>query len=150
MYAYSNEHTPERKMVLSAYFQMLQAVVIENAVIYPLTGSAFTVNLFVLLGIPGDTWLEAQAAVILYVNGAPIAAGGTFSGMRTILNASASEWAAVFMCVFDRIIPPWAHFMSCFAKGMAIPAESDAVRCIFRKFSPAVDVNQRIYVPALQ
>lgn len=74
MYAYANEHTPERKMVLSTYFQMLQTVVIEDTVIYPLTGSAFTVNIFILLGIPWYTGLETQVAFVLYVNGASIAA----------------------------------------------------------------------------
>ncbi len=65
MYAYANEHTPERKMILSTYFQMLQAVVIEDTVIYPLTGSAFTVNVFVLPGIPrytGQRYLWASLA----------------------------------------------------------------------------------------
>ncbi len=105
VYAYANEHTPERKMILSTYFQMLQTVVIEDTVIYPLTGSAFLVNVFVLLGIPRYTGLETQVAVVLYVNGAPITARGTFSGMRVFLNAAVFQRTAVFMCIFDRIIP---------------------------------------------
>ncbi len=83
---------------------MLQAVVIQHPVIYPLTGSAFTVNVFVLLGIPRYTGQETQVAVVLYVNGATVAARGTFSGMRAVLNAAAFQWAAVFMGIFDRII----------------------------------------------
>lgn len=57
----------KEKMVLSPYFQMLQAVIIEDTVIYPLTGSAFLVNIFILLGIPRYAGLEAQVAVVLYV-----------------------------------------------------------------------------------
>ncbi len=76
VYANANEHTPERKMILSAYFQMLQAAVIKDTVFYPLTGSTSAVNIFVLLGIPCYTGLEAQVTVVLYVNGAPIAVRG--------------------------------------------------------------------------
>ncbi len=127
VYAYTNEHTPERKMVLSPYFQVLQTVVIEDTVIYPLTGSAFTVNVFVLLGIPRYTGQEAQAAVVLYVNGAPIAARGTFSGMRAFPNAAAFQRAAVFMGIFGRVISPWTHFVPCFTKRTAFLAESDVI-----------------------
>ncbi len=106
VYAYADEHTPERKMVFPAYFQMLQAVAIEDAVIYPLTGSASTVDIFILQGIPRYTGLETQVAVVLYVYGAPIAAWGTFGGILASLNAAAFQRAAVFMGVFDRVIPP--------------------------------------------
>ncbi len=128
-------------MVLSTYFQMLQAIVIEDTVIYPLTGSAFTVNIFVLLGIPQYTGLEAQVAVVLYVNGAAIAARGTSSSMRAFFNAAAFQWAAVFMGSFDRIISPWTHFMACPAKRMALFVESNVIRGIFGSFCPAVDVD---------
>ncbi len=127
MYAYANEHTPERKMILSTYFQMLQAVVIEDTVIYPLTGSAFTVNVFVLPGIPRYTGQETKAAVVPYVNGAPIAARGTFGGMRAFPNAAAFQRAAVFMGIFGRVISPWTHFVPCSAKWTAFLAESDVI-----------------------
>ncbi len=141
VYAYADEHTPERKMILPTYFQMLQAVVIKDTVIYPLTGSALAVNIFVLLGIPRYTGLEAQVTVVLYVNGAPAAARGTFGGMRAILNASAFQRAAVFVRVFDRVIPPRAHFVARFAKRVAFLVKSDIVRGIAGGFSPAVDVD---------
>lgn len=129
---------------------MLQAVVIKDTVIYPLTGSAFTVNVFILLGIPRYARLETQVAVVLYVNSAAITARGTFSGMWAFLNAAAFQRASVFMCVFDRVISPWTHFMAHFANGMAFLVESDVVRGIFGGFCPAVNVNQRIYVPVFQ
>ncbi len=80
-----DQHSPEGKVVFSPYFQMLQAVVIEDTVIYPLTGSAFTVNILVLLGIPRYAGMETQVPVVLYVDGSPIAARGTFRGMRVFL-----------------------------------------------------------------
>lgn len=150
VYAYADEHGPERKMILSAYFQILQAVVIEDTVIYPLTGAAFAVDLFVLQGIPGYAGLEAQTAIVLYVNGAAIAARGTSGSMRAFLNAATFQWAAVFMGVFDRVITPWAHLVSCPADRMAFFAESDVIRSIFRRRCPAVDINECIYVPAFQ
>ena len=58
MYAYADEHTPEGEMIPPPYFQMLQAVVIEDAVIYPFTGSTFIVDILVLLGIPWYTGLK--------------------------------------------------------------------------------------------
>lgn len=150
VYAYADEHAPERKMVFPTYFQMLQTIVIEDTVIYPLTGSAFTVNIFILQRIPPYTGLETQVAVVLYVYGAPIAAWGTFGGMRAFLNTAAFQRAAVFMGVFDRVIPPWAHFMARPAKRMAFLAESDAIRGIWGRVCPAVDIDQCIHVPAFQ
>ena len=44
VYAYANKHGPERKMVFSAYPEMLQAVIIKDTVVNTLTGSAFTVK----------------------------------------------------------------------------------------------------------
>ena len=129
---------------------MLQTVVNEDTVIHPPTGSAFTVNIPVLLGIPWYAGLETQVAIVLYVDGASIAARGTFSGMRAFLNAAAFERAAVFMGVFNGVISPWAHFVSCLAERVAFLVESDVIRGTFRRFSPAVDVDQRIYVPAFQ
>lgn len=137
-------------MILPTYFQMLQAVIIEDTVIYPLTGSAFTVDLFVLLGIPGYAGLKAQITIVLYVNSAAITAWGTLGSMRTFLNTVASQWAAVFMGVFDRVIPPWAHFVSRLADGMSFFTESDIIRSIFRRLCPAVDINDCIDVPAFQ
>ncbi len=150
VYAYADEHTPEGEMVRSTYFQMLQAVVIENTVIYPFAGSAFFVDIFVLLGIPWYARLETQAAVVFDVDGASIAARGTFRSMSAFLNAAAFQWASVFMGIFDRVISPWAHFVSCFAKRMTFFAKSNVIRGISGRLCPAVDVNQGIHVPVFQ
>lgn len=150
MYAYADEHTPEREMIPSPYFQMLQAVVIEDAVIYPLTGSTFLVDILILLGIPWYTGLETQVCIILYVDSAPIAARGAGPFMGTFLNAAAFEGAAVFTGIFDRIIAPGAHFMPGSAEGMPQFIKSDVIRGILGRFSPAVDVDEGIHVPAFQ
>lgn len=87
MDAYAYEHSPERKMIFSTYFQMLQAVVVEDTVIKPLTGGTFAVYCFIFFGIPRDSGMETQVAVILYVNGAPVTSGGTFLLMRAGIHA---------------------------------------------------------------
>ena len=78
MYAYANGHAPERKMVPSMYFQMLKAIVIQHPVIDPPTGSALTVNGFVLPGISRNAGMEAQAGMVFNVDSTPITAGRTF------------------------------------------------------------------------
>lgn len=62
-------------MIPAAYFQVLQAVVIENPVIDAFTGGTFIVNILILLRIPGNAWPETEVAFILYVDCAPIGAG---------------------------------------------------------------------------
>jgi len=129
---------------------MLQAVVIEDTVLYLLIGSAFTVNILVLFRIPWNAGLEAQAAMVLYVDGASIAARGTFLCMWAFLNAAAFHWTAVFMGVFDRAISQWAHFVACFAKWMAFFVKNDVICGISRRFCPAINVNQCVYAPVFQ
>lgn len=54
VYAYADDHDPERKVILSVYLQMLQVVVIQS-----LTGSMLTVDSF----IPG---METQVCMALF------------------------------------------------------------------------------------
>ena len=70
-------------MIPAPYFQVLEAVVVKDTVVDTLTGCAFTVSFSVFFGVPGDTWMETKIAIILYVNGAAIAAGGTFFSVGT-------------------------------------------------------------------
>lgn len=58
VYAYTDEHGLERKMILSAYLQILQAVVVKDAVIEPFTGSTLTVDGSAPLRAPGDAGME--------------------------------------------------------------------------------------------
>lgn len=150
VYAYAYEHSPKRKMVPAAYFQMLQAVIVQDTVIDPFACSALTVDCYILLRTSGDTWLETQVTAVLYVDSTPIAAGRAFFSMGTGSNATTSEGAAVFMRVFDRVISPWAHFMSSPAERMAVFVESNVIRRIFRSLGATININQRIDIPAFQ
>ena len=89
MDAYADQHSPERKVVYTPYFQVLQAVVIQDPVIGTFTGGTFPVYRFVFFGIPWDTGMETQIAMILYVDGASVAAGGTILFVRAGINTSA-------------------------------------------------------------
>ena len=89
MDAYTNQHSPEGKMIPAPYFQVLQAVVVYDPAIDPLTGSTFAVYRFIFFGIPWDTGMKSQITVILYVNGAPVTSRGTFLFMRAGINAAA-------------------------------------------------------------
>lgn len=137
-------------MIPAAYFQALQAIVIEDPVIDAFTGGTFLVNILILLGIPGDARLETEVSFILYVDRAPIAARGAFGGVRAFLNTAAFPGTSVFMGIFNRVISPGAHFVPSPADRMSFLVESDILRGIFGGFFPAVDVDQRIHIPALQ
>ena len=76
-------------MIPAPYFQVQQAVVVKDSVVDTFTGCAFAVYFPVFFGIPWDTWTETNTAVILDINGAAIAAGGTFFGMGAGIYASA-------------------------------------------------------------
>ena len=81
MDAYPYEHSPKRKVIPAPYFQVLQAVVVQYTVIDTFTGCPFAVYFLVFSGISWNPWMEAEVAVILYIDGAPIVSGGTFFGM---------------------------------------------------------------------
>ena len=132
MDAYPYEHSPKRKVAPAPYFQALQAVVIQYAVIDAFTCRPFAVYFPVFSGIPWNPWMEAEVAVVLYIDGAPIVSGGTFSGMGAETYASAFQRAAVFVCIFYGVIAPWAHFMPGRTEGMPGFVKSDVRGGIFR------------------
>lgn len=78
MNADTYEHAPERKMIFSLYFQMLQSVVVEDTVIDTLTGCTFAIYFLVFFGIPWNPGMETEVTVILYVDGTPIVSWRTF------------------------------------------------------------------------
>lgn len=118
-------------MIPAAYFQALQAIVIENAAVDAFTGGTFLVNILILLGIPGDARLETEISFILYVDRAPIAAWGAFGGARAFLNTAAFPGTSVFMSILDWIISPGAHFMPSLADRMPFLVKSDIRRGVF-------------------
>ena len=105
-------------MILSPYFQMLQAVVVKDTVIDTFTGCAFAVYFPVFLRVPGNAWMETEVCMFFYINSAAIAAGGTCFCMGAGIYASAFQWAAVFMGILYGVVAPWAHFMPGRAEGM--------------------------------
>lgn len=58
MYADADEHGPEREMILAPYFQVLQAIIVQDAVIYPFTRGTLAIYFLVLFGTPGDAGSE--------------------------------------------------------------------------------------------
>ena len=131
MDAYPYEHSPKRKVVPAPYFQLLQAVVVQYAVVDTLTGCTFAVYFLVFFGISWNPRMEAEVAVILYVDGASIFSGGTFFCMGAGIYEPAFEWAAVFVRIFYGIVAPWAHFMPGRTEGMSVFVESDVCRGVF-------------------
>lgn len=49
VYAYAYEHGPEGKIIFSPYHQILQEIIIQDAVIDPFTGCSFAVDILILL-----------------------------------------------------------------------------------------------------
>ena len=76
MDADTDQHRPKREMIFSPDLQMLQAVIIENPVIYPFTGSTIAVGFFVKIGISGDTAMETQLGMVFDINSPAITAPG--------------------------------------------------------------------------
>ena len=70
-------------MIPAPYYHVLQAVVVKDTVVDTFTGCALTVYFPVFFGIPWNPWAETELPIILYINGASIAARGTFFRMGT-------------------------------------------------------------------
>ena len=152
MYAYADEHTPKRKMIPAAYFQILQAVIIQPPGVDALTCSTLAVYLPIRFGIPWDAGMETQVRMVFHVYRAPVRAWGTCRFICAGTDTPASEGAAVFVCILYGIIPPWAHFMPGRVYGMAGFIEGDAGRhgkdlleCSFRIVSGRLTVQDIIY-----
>lgn len=95
MYVDADEHDPERKMILALYFQVLQTIIVQDVVIYMFTCSTLVIHFLVLLGIPGNAGLEAQVAIVFYINGAAVISRGIRFRMRVGVNMSALERASL-------------------------------------------------------
>ena len=150
MDAYPYEHSPKRKVIPAPYFQVLQAVVVQGAVVDTLTGCAFAVCFLVFLRISWNPGIETEVTVILYVDGASVAAWRTCPRIGTGINVAAFKRTAVFMRILYGVIAPWRHFMPCGAERMPIFIKCNISRGIFRGFIPAVDIDERIDVPPFQ
>ena len=105
MYAYADEHTPKGKVILAAYFYILQAVIIQNTVVDALTCGTLAVYPPIFFGIPRDAGMKTQVCMVFHVDSAPVRAWGTCGFIRAGTDTSASEGAAVFVCILYGIIP---------------------------------------------
>lgn len=150
MDADADQHHPKGEMILSPNLQVLQTVIIEDPVIYPLRGSTFAISFFIKSGIPGNTGMEAEVGMMFDVNRPAITAFGTFLFMRAGTDPAAFQRAAVFMGLFYWVVSPWAHFVPCPAQRMPLFIESNVIRCVFGRFCPSVDINESIDIPMLQ
>ena len=75
--------------------------------------------------------MKTEIGVVLDVNCPAITAFGTILFMGAGTDPAAFQRAAIFMCLFDRIVSPGAHVMSRPAQRMPFFIESNVIRCIF-------------------
>ncbi len=94
--------------------------------------------------------MEAQISMVFDVDSTPVAAGGTFCFIRAGADTPAFKRAAVFVCIFHRIVSPGAHFMPCQAERMSFLVKSNVIQSIFRRLCPPIDINEGIDIPAFQ
>lgn len=75
--------------------------------------------------------MKTEIGVVLDVNRPAITSFGTFLFIGAGNDPAAFQRAAVFMCLFDRIVSPGAHFMSCPAQRMSFFIKGNVIWCIF-------------------
>lgn len=109
MNADTDDHCPERIMIISTNHHLLQMIVIQNTVIYALAGSTFAIDGTVKIGATWYAWMKAQVSADLKVNSSAITAVGTFTGARTFADFAAFIRAAVFDGMFYFIITAMIH-----------------------------------------
>lgn len=95
--AYPNDHCPEGKMVITTDFEFLQVVIIQNAVIHPLTGRTFTINGSVLFTIPRNTGMKPEVGAVFYIDYPSIAAFPAPRRAGTLLNPVAGKGTTEFL-----------------------------------------------------
>lgn len=61
-------------MVIAPDFEILQVVVVQDAVIHTFTGGTFTVDGFVLFTVPWNTGMKPEVGAVLYIDSPSIAA----------------------------------------------------------------------------
>ena len=71
-------------------------------------------------------------------------------GGRTLCIHISAGSGIVFVSILYEVVAPWAHFMPGRAEGIPGFIKGNVCGGIFRRFCPAIDVNQRIDIPAFQ
>lgn len=115
MNAYPNNHCPEGKVVIAPDFEILQVVVVQDAVIHTFTGGTFTVNGFVLFTVPWNTRMKPEIGAVLYIDCPSIAAFLALRGAGTLLNPVAGKGTAEFLRILIFVISPATHAQACLA-----------------------------------
>ena len=67
MDAYANDRGPEREMNVPSDLQMLEMVIVQNTVIYPLAGRTLSIDRLKCITIPGDTWKIAEITMWIQI-----------------------------------------------------------------------------------
>jgi len=146
----ADEHRPERVMVIPAYLQIQQVVVVEEAVVQSFACRPFVVDGLILLAAPRDAGMETEVVVHLYVYRAPIAALATFGSVRILLDFAAFQRAAVLVGVFDFVKAPSVHRVSGTAERMGLLVQGDVRRKSIGGGVSAINVNQCANIPVFE
>ena len=113
MNAYPNNHCPEGKVVIAPDFEILQVVVVQDAVFHTFTGGTFTVDGFVLFNVPWNTGMKPEVGAVLYIDSPSIAAFAALRRAGTLLNPAAGKGTAEFLRILIFVISPAAHVQAC-------------------------------------
>ncbi len=150
METHPDDHCPKGIVVIPADLQVEQMVIIQNPVIYALTGSAFFIDSFILLTAPRDPGRKSEIRINLEINGPSITALGTFRRAGAFFGPAAGQGTTVFVCLFIFIKAPAAHPEPGLAEGMPVFIQSKIFRQSIRCAAPAVDIDQGVDIPAIE
>ena len=90
MDADSDDHRPEREMVDAVYLQMLEAIVIQEPVVYPFTSGTVFVDILEQVGIPWYGGMKAEVSMLFDIYRPAIGARRAFGLMRACVQTAAS------------------------------------------------------------
>ena len=93
--------------------------------------------------------MKPQVGVILYIDGTPLGACGTFRGVWAFRNPAAGQGAAEFMTLVF-VAAPAAHPEACLAEGMPILVQGDVLRDALHGSPSLIEVDQCVDVPAFK
>ncbi len=82
-----------------------QAVIVEDTAVDTFAGHAFAVSLPAFFGIPWDVGMEAEASVVLHVDGTPIVSEGN------IFCVGRNLCGRILTGNVYEVVAPWVHFM---------------------------------------
>ena len=90
MDADSDDHRPEREMVDAVYLQMLEAIVVQEAVVYPFTSGTVFVDILEQVGIPWYGGMKAEISMFFDIYRSSTGTWRAFGLMWACVQAAAS------------------------------------------------------------